>query len=124
MIQAFQRRVAVWVESVFGLDSLLHRKNRALRVVEEAVELAQAEGCDELSMYKIVQRVYSRPVGSPPREGAAVFLTLLAWAEASRTDLPQVLRDELDHLEEIPAEHFRQRQREKHQAGTDLVTPR
>lgn len=123
MIAELRERVVGWVSHVFGVESLMNRTNRAARVVEEAVELAQAEGCTEELIRAIVTRAYSRPVGEPHQEGAGVFFTLLAWSEAAGVDLEKALQLELLSVHAKPAEHFRAKQREKFEQGTDLITP-
>ena len=70
-----------WVERVFGGKSA-RPFERALRVVEEVVELAQAEGIPRERVHQIVDYVYGRPAGEWVSEAGAVGLTLLAYCRS------------------------------------------
>lgn len=111
-----QKRVGKWVVSRFGMAAL-ERKERTMRVLEEAVELAQAEGLPIHEAVNMVRHVYKRPPGNRMQEAAGVGVTLLAWAAARDADLWGLIVKEIDRIHELPAEHFRQRQRIKAKAG-------
>jgi hypothetical protein len=89
------RRVGRWVISMFGHDVLIDRKERAARVLEEAIELAQAEGLDYLHCAKQLNATYARPVGNPNQEAAGVMFCLMAWGYASCRDVLTLLDEEL-----------------------------
>lgn len=74
-----------WACRCFGEQVTADRKERALRVLEEAIELAQAEGIEVNQAANLVGYVYSRPPGEPSqelggdlREGDAGIESLLA----------------------------------------------
>jgi hypothetical protein len=81
---ADQRRIGAWVETRFGRDCLEDGVERALRVLEEASELAQAEGVPEEQARRVCGAIYAKPVGDPDQEAAGVFVTLLGWGVAAR----------------------------------------
>ncbi len=69
------RRMLEWAHSVFG-ECVLRRKERALRLLEEAMELAQAEDVDAGQASGLLARVWTRPAGDPVREFDQVAATL------------------------------------------------
>lgn len=113
-------RIALWVRTRLGSAVLRDRKERAMRVAEEAIELAQAEGCAQIDVQHLVRRVYSRPVGVPSQEAAGVSVCLLAWCYAADERLDDLTRSEVERIEEIDADHFRRRQAEKAAAGVAM----
>lgn len=119
----WQRQCGKWVSDTFGPASLSSLPNRAARVCEEGVELAQSEGVTKETALAIVERAYSRPVGEPRQEAAGVIFTVFAYAEAKDFSLLRALADELRRVKAKDPELFRDKQREKFAAGTDLVAP-
>lgn len=69
-----------WAVDTFG-DVARNRDERAARLVEEAIELAQAEGVPLAVIGRIARHVYSKPAGDPIAELQGVALTLDACAE-------------------------------------------
>jgi hypothetical protein len=114
----YRQRIRRWITSTFGVQSGIDRRERASRVVEEAVELAQAEGLGAGAVARIARRVYSRPKGEPSQEAAGLGVCLIAWANAAGLNLDAAIRKEVDRIESIPACHFRAKQTEKAAAGT------
>lgn len=112
-----------WASTTFGPASANDLPNRAARVAEEAIELAQCEGVPQAQVQKILERVYSRPKGERRQEAAGVFATLIIYAKAAKIDLWRVLNSEQQRVEKTDPEVFRAKQREKFAAGTDLVPP-
>ena len=77
-----QKVVLEWAEATFG-EVALDLRERALRLVEEAIELAQASGVECDAICGLVGHVYAKPPGEPEKELGAVCVTLLAYAEAA-----------------------------------------
>ena len=69
-----------WAIETFG-NVAKNRDERAARLVEEAIELAQAEGVPLDVIERIAHHVYSKPPGDPIAELQGVALTLDACAE-------------------------------------------
>lgn len=113
-----QHRISAWVAKCFGSSNLFDRHERTRRVVEEAIELCQAEGLRQAEVVRIAVRVYSRPAGEPDREAAGVGLTLLAWHQMDGSDPINVMQQELERVEALPIEHFRKKHQDKVAAGT------
>jgi hypothetical protein len=117
-----QTAVGGWVVDVLGVASALNRKERALRVLEEALELAQAEQVDCTQASCVLGRVYSRPVGDPVQEAGGLGVTVLAYFNAIARDFHAGVSDELARIQD-PAviDGIRIRQAEKKRAGTTAV---
>jgi hypothetical protein len=118
----WQMRVAAWVLGTFGHSVLMNRRERAMRVLEEALELAQAEGLGVVDVQRLTERVFSRPVGEPGQEGAGVAVTLFAWASSAGASVEALMREELARIEH-PAmvERIRKKQAEKQAAGVGVL---
>jgi Tfp pilus assembly protein PilV len=108
-LDGFQTRVATWLVRVFGVRMLFNKQARALRLVEEAVEYAQAEGVELQLVQDVAQLVYSRPAGDPYQELGGVGVTWLGACAACRASADVALDVELTRIESKPAELFRAR---------------
>ena len=75
-----QKRVLAWATENFG-PTARNRDERAARLVEEAIEIAQVESVPAEVVARILARVYSRPIGELGREIGGVAITLDALAE-------------------------------------------
>jgi hypothetical protein len=75
---ALQYDVARWINQVFGSDWLTSKEERGCRVLEEALELAQAMGVTHLQAVDLARQVYNKPTGEVPQELGGVMHTLLA----------------------------------------------
>ncbi len=118
--RALRDRIAAWVRSRFGESVLTNRQERAARILEEAHELAQAEGVPFMQVVLISQRTYSRPVGDPDNEAAGVRLTLEGWGVAADRDVDELARREMDRLEKLDPEVSRRKHADKARAGTAM----
>lgn len=100
----FQNRVGKWVRTCFGRQSLRSPKERAQRMLEEAVELAQAVGLSQEDADRVLKDVYARPAGEIGQEVGGVANTLAAlcagldhdleteaWREMLRVEKPEVI---------------------------------
>lgn len=83
----WQRLAGRWSNIVFAghLDRVTPRI-RALRLLEETLELCQAEGVTPEEAAIIVRQVYSRPVGEAEQELGGVMTTLMAYAYTAGLD--------------------------------------
>jgi NTP pyrophosphatase (non-canonical NTP hydrolase) len=118
-IRDFQEVVHDWVRHTFGEEIASNSQERALRVVEEACELAQAVGVrDEDQIHDLVASVFGRPAGQVAQELAGTLVTLSACAAAHQVDLEEAGVSELTriHRPEIVAK-CQHHQEEKRAAG-------
>lgn len=84
-ITSFQERVEAWLEACFPPAVRSDRGERTHRFLEEALELAQANGCSRADALALVEYVYGRPQGDPAQEVGGVMVTLASLCSA--TDL-------------------------------------
>lgn len=108
-----QRNVVKWLETAFpGSSGNMDRRTRALRLLEEAVELAQAVGITRENAFRQVEHTFSRPVGEPHQELGGVLFTALAVAASLGLDAHQVVTNESERAwDRIP--EIREKNRSK-----------
>lgn len=93
-------RCKEWVLNALGAGILYDRKERAMRILEEATELAQCEGVTQAEAAGIGERVFSRAVGEARQEMAGVYFTLIVYAWVRRFSLEDALVAELERVED------------------------
>ena len=103
-----------WALRVLGETAVRNLPERGLRVAEEAIELGQAMGVDAADLHRLVDYVYSRPVGTPGQEIAGTMVTLYAAAAAVGVNADAAYEAEVAriHTPEIE-DKVRRRQAEK-----------
>lgn len=111
-----QEGILNWAVETFGVVAADPRE-RILRFLEEALELAHACGIDDLTLHKVEARVYGRPAGKPALEMAQCAVTLKALAEVHRVNLVDVAVDEIDRVHSIPKEEWTRRHAAKSAIG-------
>ena len=117
MLDKWQRIVFEWGRRAFGEDHMRDKQVRALRLVEEAIEYAQACGVPEEKIGACKNLVYSRPVGAAFQELGGVLVTALAAASSQYYKAEEVLEEEILRVLSKPPEHFAKRNEEKIDAG-------
>lgn len=109
---SYQDRVREWLAACFPKSARSDRQERTHRFLEEALELAQANGCSREDAQALVEYVYSRPPGRPELEVGGVMLTLASLCSATRIDMTEAGDHELQrNWERIDA--IRQKQASK-----------
>lgn len=111
-----QRVILDWVKRMWG-QAAMTAVERALRVVEEAIELCQAVGVSPDVVHKLVDHVYRKPAGKVEQEIGGITITLLAFAALHGISAEKCERDELRRILDLPREHFFKRQQIKAEAG-------
>lgn len=106
-----------WAVRAFGARHVNTSSVRALRLVEEAIELAQAEHVSKEMIDRCTEVVYSRPAGHHHQELGGVIMTAAIYAEQKGYKLEDVLTAELNRVLSKPLEHFAHRNDEKLQLG-------
>lgn len=119
---ARQDSVADWLSRAFEnrVPAHLRGHERALRVLEEALELAQAEGVAFDAAARLQAYVYARPVGDAAQEVGGIRIALLAYAVEKGLSADRAEQAELAHVLAKPLEAVRERAREKHSAGVSF----
>jgi len=114
-------RTVSWITSSFGWEVFRDKHERGRRFLEEVVELNQAMGVPHEDALRIVNHVYSRPVGKVEQEMGGVGITLLGLCGAMSLDFQKLTKRELDRVLALPADHFRKRNVLKAQAGIAML---
>lgn len=116
-LYTFQERIKSWLGQVFDAEVRNSVTERALRLCEEALELAQALECDRAQVHKLVDYVFDRDIGNVGQEIAGTMVTLAAVATAAGVDLEEVSLAEVKRIEQPEIiEKIRARQAEKRAA--------
>lgn len=90
----WQAKVARWGHACFGEQST-QKENRRNRFMEEALELVQSLGGTASDCHKLVEYVFSRPVGEADKELGGVLLTVAMLANANVLSLNLSAQEEL-----------------------------
>jgi hypothetical protein len=96
MTTSYQGRVEEWLEACFPKDVGTDRGERTHRFLEEALELAQANGCTREDAEALVAYVFGRPKGLPESEVGGVMVTLASLCSATRIDMEEAGDRELE----------------------------
>jgi hypothetical protein len=84
---SFQTGVEEWMLSCFGPVISGDKAERNHRFLEESLELVQACGVSRDECIKLVDYVFSRPIGEPEQEVGGVLVTLAALCSAHEIHL-------------------------------------
>lgn len=101
-------RFLLWAQETFG-DIALDPRERVLRFLEEAVELAQAMHVSMDTTDAVVARVYRREPGEPPKEIGQALATLELLAKAMKVDADAEATKEFIRVQSIPKEEWARR---------------
>lgn len=107
------------IRRVIG-ESAIDLKERAMRLLEEATEAAQAAGVQWKQATDLVTFVYSKPTGDLRGELGGVATTLMAFCEAAGFQVEDVERDELERALSLPEDHVRKKHQAKVEHGVGL----
>lgn len=97
-----------WAHQTFG-DIALDPRERVLRFLEEAVELAQSLHVSMDTTDALVARVYRREPGDPVREMGQALATLELLAKAANIDADAEATKEFYRVQSIPKEEWERR---------------
>lgn len=104
-----------WAIGTFGAVAS-DREERALRFVEEAIELAHAEGIAAVTLGKIIERVYARPPGNASQELGQAEACLQMFAASTDRSALGLAEAEFERVQGIPPEQWKAR----HKAKVDM----
>jgi len=111
-----QAAVLRWVTDTFGA-STINPRERVLRVLEEAIELAQAEGVPAELARGVLEHVYKKPPGDPAQEIGGVGVTLLGYCAVKGISADAAERAEAERVFAVDPTYFRERHNAKAAAG-------
>lgn len=97
----FQSKVHEWMLECFGQKVLGYIPERNHRFLEESLELVQSLGCSKDDAIKLVDYVFSRPMGYFVAEVGGVMVTLAALCGAADVDMEKAGDTELARVWEI-----------------------
>lgn len=117
--------ILLWAKTMFG-DVAMNKRERALRMLEEACELAQAADITLEDATAIGQRTWSRPKDTIEKEVGGLLVTVLSLCEVNGIDPEIVLLNEARRIMSKPNAHWQAKHDAKVDAGTAtrLSTPR
>jgi NTP pyrophosphatase (non-canonical NTP hydrolase) len=121
---ARQRAVHEWCIAAFGEAHASSIPQRALRLLEEAIELFQAAGGSSDMAHRLIDFIFFRPPGQLGQEIGGLGVTVLALAAAAGLSADGEEARELARATAKPLEHFRERNEQKNAAGFDVLAPR
>jgi hypothetical protein len=116
-----QKIVSDWCAAAFGVEHASSLPQRGIRLLEEAVELAQACGCAPDMAHKLIDFVFSRPVGKISQELGGVGVTLLALAAAAGHSADGEEASEVARVLAKPPSYFTARDEAKNAAGFNVA---
>ena len=123
----FSRLACAWAVRSFGEDHVTNVRMRALRIVEEAIELCQAVGVPSEKVHLCAATVYKRPPGDPLQEIGGILLTTNILCASGTMGVAggaiepdDLLEKELARVLSKPPEHFAKRNQEKVDGGLDI----
>lgn len=88
-ITSYQERVEQWLDACFPPEVRADRGERAHRFLEEALELAQANGCSRDDALALVDYVFGRTQGDPIQEVGGVMVTLASLCSATGLNMDE-----------------------------------
>lgn len=101
-------RALKWAEEMFGLIALDPRE-RTMRFLEEAIELAHASGLEVSMVEAITGRVYGSPQGLLTREIGQSLMTLEILAKNLGIDADHEASEEFQRVQRIPKKEWQRR---------------
>lgn len=102
-----------WAKRCFGKEHVENGAVRGLRHVEEATEVAQCLGATKEDIIKVIEMVYSRPVGELYKEIGGSFLTLLVLCESHGISADDAVLSEVIRVLSKDQNYFVMRNAEK-----------
>lgn len=108
-----------WARLTFGPVAKV-RGERLLRFVEEAIELAHADGMERTTLNAIADRVYSRPAGDVHKEIGQAQACLETYAENIGVSADDLAEAEWQRVQCIPQAEWERRHAAKQAIGIAL----
>lgn len=111
-----------WARATFGPVALL-RSERMLRFIEEAIELAHADGMEREVLNRVAARVYSRPAGYIGKEIGQAQACLETFAESIGLSSDAEAQREWERVQDIPQDEWTRRHQAKVASGIAIYRP-
>lgn len=107
------RIVFEWGLRAFGSDHMHNKRMRALRLLEEAVELVQACEVPQEKALELILIIYKRPIGDVAQELGGIAVTLSVFCTGQGLDVDEIFENEVCRVLAKSPEHFAARNEEK-----------
>lgn len=111
-----------WACEMFGPVATV-RGERLMRFIEEAIELAHADGMERATFDAITNRVYSRPAGEINKEIGQAQACLETYAENIGESASNLAEIEWQRVQRIPQAEWTRRHAAKRAIGIALDDP-
>lgn len=121
-----QVEVSEWCNAAFGEEQTNNVPQRAIRMLEEAIEAYQSAtvgmSADETKKkaHALVEYVMDRLAGNLAQECGGLGLTLLALCQAAGISADAEELREIERVKSKPLAYFKQRNQVKNEAGFKL----
>lgn len=112
-----QLRMFEFAKVAFSVEQSTNLTQRGLRLLEEAIETFQSVDGDVEMAHRLVDYVFSRPVGVLHQELGGVGVTVLVLAAAAGLSADEEEDREIDRIMSKPVSHFTKRNEAKNAAG-------
>ncbi len=97
----WQELVRRWHANVFGPRKNDHgAKIYSMRLLEESLELAQAENVSREDAETILKQVYDKPKGEPFKEFGGVLITAIGYANQANFDMEKAFDVEFERIQD------------------------
>lgn len=118
-----QAKIFAWTQQAFTVGQATSLPQRGLRLLEEAIEAFQSAGGDAAMAHKLVDYVFSRPVGELGQELGGIGVCILALAAAAGLSADEEEQREVERVLAKPIEEFKRRNAAKSAAGFLMLAP-
>lgn len=115
------RNFLAWAVGMFGPVAKL-RSERLMRFIEEAIELAHADGMERVTLDAIASRVYGRERGEIRKEIGQAQACLETYAENIGESASALAEIEWQRVQRIPSDEWQRRHKAKQEIGIALVS--
>jgi hypothetical protein len=112
-------RALNWAVEMFG-EVARDPHERAMRFLEEAIELAHAMDVSYVTLTAISRRVYDKPQGEVSREVGQAQMTLEVLAKAIQVDADEEATKEFYRIQAVPKSEWLRRHAAKQAIGIAL----
>lgn len=98
-VRVMQRLIRRWQYLVFReRNTDVTPRVRALRLLEEVLELCQADEISETDIFIVLRQVYDKEPGHPISELGGVIICAVAYAETRGWDLEDIFWTEFERI--------------------------
>ena len=118
----YQKEVGEWMDATFPQNVVENPVERALRLLEEALEVSQSAGLPQEAALKLVNYVYGREPGHMPKEIGGVMVAAAALCNALSIDMEASAESELARCWTI-IDKVRAKWAQKNAQGVTVDTP-